>query len=147
MVGVVLEDEAIRLRPVTHQDVDPWLAGEDDEQIRWFEFPRPARRQDVVQAVQRWQDSWRREGPVRHWAIVERNTDRLAGGVEIRDLGSGEINLSYLVFPSFRHRGFATRASRLALGYAAREMGGTTAIIKVLEGNVASLRQTNATSI
>jgi RimJ/RimL family protein N-acetyltransferase len=115
MVGVVVEDEAIRLRPVTLEDVDPWLAGKDEEQIRWFEFPRPARRQDVLQAVQRWQASWRQGGPVRHWAIVDRNTDLLAGGVEVRDLSSGEVNLSYLVFPSFRQRGFATRASRLAL--------------------------------
>src|SRR5688500_2847237 len=120
-------------------DVDEWLAGEDDEQVRWFEFPRPSRRDDVVRAVEGWQDSWKSAGPVRQWAVCERSSGRIAGGVEVRKLGQGEVNLSYVVFPDFRRAGIASRAARLALQYAAREMGATEAVIKILEGNAGSL--------
>jgi RimJ/RimL family protein N-acetyltransferase len=137
--GAVLEDDILRLRPLSLDDVDEWMAGEDDEQIRWFEFARPARRDDVAQAIERWQDSWQSGGPVRHRAVCDRSTGHIAGGVEVRDLGNGEVNLSYLVFPGFRRMGIATRASRLALRYAAGEMGATIALIKILEGNSASL--------
>lgn len=139
MVGVILEDDAIRLRPVGLADVDEWMAGEDEEQIRWFEFPGPASREDVERAVNAWMDSWRSGGPVRHWAICDRELGRIAGGVEVRDLGDGQVNLSYVVFPPFRRTGVATRASRLALRYAAGEMGATDAVIKVLDGNAGSL--------
>ncbi len=87
LFGVVLEGEAVRLRPLSLADVDEWMAGEDDEQIRWFEFPRPARREDVVRAIERWQESWISGGPVRQWAVCERSTGQIAGGVEVRDLG------------------------------------------------------------
>jgi RimJ/RimL family protein N-acetyltransferase len=137
--GVVLEDDVLRLRPLTLEDVDEWIAGEDDEQIRWFEFARPAHRDDVVQAIERWQGSWRSGGPVRQWAVCAPPTGRIVGGVELRDLGNGEVNLSYVVFPGFRRAGLAARASHLALCYASCEMGARVAVIKVLEGNSASL--------
>ena len=65
VVGVVLKDELVQLRPLTLGDADEWLAGEDDEQLRGFEFPRRATRDDVVGAIERWQGSWRSGGPVR----------------------------------------------------------------------------------
>jgi RimJ/RimL family protein N-acetyltransferase len=133
-----LGGQGIVLRVLTLDDADEWLAGEDDEQIRWFEFPRPAGREDVVNAIERWRASWTSSGPVRHWAVCERGTDAIAGGVEVRDLGDDVVNLSYVVFPAFRRRGFATSASRLALAYAERELGAKTAVIQVLEDNVAS---------
>jgi RimJ/RimL family protein N-acetyltransferase len=133
-----LGDQTIVLRVLELDDADEWLAGEDDEQIRWFEFPRPATRDDVVSAIERWRASWQSEGPVRQWAVCERATGAIAGGVEVRDLGDRTVNLSYVVFPAFRRRGVATRASRLALAHAARELGARTAVIKVLAGNAAS---------
>ena len=135
---MVLSDGTIRLRPLSLDDVDEWMAGEDEEQIRWFEFPGPAPRENVVRAIEAWMESWRNDGPVRQWAVCDRS-GRIAGGVELRDLGAGEVNLSYVVFPPFRGEGLATRAGRLALGYAAATMGATAAVIKVLEGNSASV--------
>jgi RimJ/RimL family protein N-acetyltransferase len=135
----IIGDELVRLRPLDLVDVDEWMAGEDDEQIRWFEFPGSATRQNVIDAIQKWMYSWRTSGPVRHWAVREPTTDRILGGVEVRDLGGGEVNLSYVVFPWARRRGIATRAAELALAYAVKEMGARTAIIKVLQGNEASL--------
>ena len=120
-------------------DVSAWLAGEDEEQIRWFEFPGSATRADVERAVAAWQESWAREGPVRQWGVCVRPAHELAGGVEVRDLGDDRVNLSYVIFPPFRRRGLATRASRLALDYAAQALGASSAVIKILDGHEASL--------
>src|SRR4051812_26459488 len=98
------------------------MAGEDAEQIRWFEFPGPAPRANVVEVIRDWGRSWRTGGPVRHWAICNRESDSVLGGVEVRDLGGGEVNLSYVVFPAWRGRGIATRACRLALAHGSDEM-------------------------
>lgn len=132
-------DDLITLRRLSLDDVDEWLAGEDDEQIRWFEFPRPATRLDVERAITAWKESWRTDGVVRQWGVCLRSTRAIAGGVELRTLGGGEVNLSYVVFPSWRRLGIATRASRLALLYGTHVLGATTAVIKILDGNTASL--------
>jgi RimJ/RimL family protein N-acetyltransferase len=134
-----LSDGIVSLRPVTLDEADEWLAGEDDEQIRWFESARPARRADVVAAIDRWTESWYLGGPVRHWGIRNTSSDRLMGGVEVRDLDDGVFNLSYVVFPTFRRRGVATAASRLAIDAARTTLGAHTVRIKILEGNTASL--------
>jgi RimJ/RimL family protein N-acetyltransferase len=137
--AVLPSDGGVVLRPLGLADVDEWLAGEDDEQIRWFEFPRPAVRADVVHAIERWSESWRALGPVRNWAVCDTADGHILGGVELRDLGGSEVNLSYVVFPFARRQGVATRAAMLALAYAVAEMGARVAVIKILDGNVASL--------
>jgi RimJ/RimL family protein N-acetyltransferase len=137
--AVLPSDGVVVLRPLGLDDVDEWLAGEDDEQIRWFEFARPAVRDDVVHAIERWSGSWRALGPVRNWGVCDARTGRILGGVEVRDLGDGEVNLSYVVFPFARRQGIATRAAMLALAYAIAEMGARVALLKILDGNVASL--------
>ena len=132
-------DGVVLLRRLSMDDVDAWLAGEDDEQIRWFGFPGPATRAHVERAIAAWQESWASEGAIRHWGVCVLPARELAGGVELRDLGDGRVNLSYVIFPPYRRRGLATRASRLALNYAAQVLGAASAIIKIIEGNEASL--------
>ena len=136
---MLLTDGVVVLRPVTMDDVDDWLAGEDDEQIRWFEARGPAPRENVVAAVERWTAGWAEEGDVRHLAVTDAATGAIAGGVELRLLGPGLANLSYLVFPAFRRRGFAVRASRLLVAWGRDHLGLRAVEVKVLEGNVASL--------
>jgi RimJ/RimL family protein N-acetyltransferase len=138
-VTVLLSDDVVLLRPLTPDDVDEWIAGEDAEQVHWFEFPGPAPRASVERAIAAWAESWRNGGPVRHWAICDQETGRIIGGVELRDLGDGDINLSYVVFPAWRRRGIATRACGLALAYAAAATGSRAAIVKVLRDNEASI--------
>jgi len=36
-------DDLITLRRLSLDDVDEWLAGEDDQQVKWFEFRDPRR--------------------------------------------------------------------------------------------------------
>jgi RimJ/RimL family protein N-acetyltransferase len=139
MFGPELLGESIRLRPLVLGEAEEWLAGEDDEQIRWFEAPAPSTLSDVTRAIGEWQSSWRDLGPVRHWGIRPLDADTLFGGVELRELGDAVVNLSYLVFPPYRRAGIAVSASKVALRYATKEMGARQAMVKVLQGNEASL--------
>jgi RimJ/RimL family protein N-acetyltransferase len=126
------------LDPLVADDALEWLAGEDEEQRRWFEAPRPAQLSDVEEFIASCQDSWRTMGDHRHWGIRKVDSQLLMGGVDLRIIGIDQVNLSYVVFPQYRRNGVARRASRLALNYASTSMGAKTAIIKMLLGNVSS---------
>jgi len=140
MDGAVLTGSRLRLVPVVRDEAEEWLAGEDLEQVRWF-GPRASELGDVVRAVDEWQASWRDGGPVRHWGIRPLDSNVLMGGVEIRIVADGDrsVNLSYLVFPPYRRRGYAVEASRLALDYAKSELGATHALIRMAEQNDVSI--------
>jgi RimJ/RimL family protein N-acetyltransferase len=138
-VAVLLSDDMVVLRQLLPDDVDEWMAGDDAEQIHWFEFPGPVPRRDVERAIAAWSESGPTDGPVRHWAICDQETGGLVGGVELGDLGDGAVDLSYVVFPAWRRRGIATRACRLALAYAVAAMECRSACVKVLQGHVASI--------
>jgi RimJ/RimL family protein N-acetyltransferase len=135
----VLLGETIRLQPVVLDEAEEWLAGEDDEQLRWFEAPGPAPLSNVVRAITEWQASWEAHGGIRHWGVRPVDSDTILGGVELRQLGNQQVNLSYLVFPPYRHRGIAVQASKLAIAYAAREMGAKRVIVKMLQDHGVSL--------
>ena len=136
---VVIERAGLVLRPPRLADAAEWLAGEDDEIVRWFEFPRPSTLTDVERAIERWDQSWKHDGPVRCWAVCDPPTGAIAGGVELTRLNETDVNLSYWVFKPWRGRGIATRAAVLALEYAMSDMHASLAVMKVLEGNTFSL--------
>jgi RimJ/RimL family protein N-acetyltransferase len=134
----VLTDGELLLRPLDATDAAEWLAGEDDEQRRWFEEPRASQIADVEAFILRCQESWRTLGARRQWGIRRVGAEELLGGVELRALGGGEVNVAYIVFPDFRGQGLALKASELALEYAVAEMEATVAMFKVLPGNLPS---------
>jgi RimJ/RimL family protein N-acetyltransferase len=136
---MVIDSDTLRLRPPTLADAREWLSGEDDEVARWFEFPRRSTLEDVERAIERWSESWQLGGAVRCWAICDRETGAIVGGVELRRLDQHDVNLSYWVAAGWRRRGIATHAAELALGYAATAMRASRAVIKVLDGNIASI--------
>lgn len=132
-------DDGIVLRPLRIEDAPAHHAGEDEEQIRGFEFPGPATLDHVIAAIERWQRAWRAGGPERNFGIWLPDGATLIGNVEVRLLDGGVVNLSYVVFPPWRRQAIATRAARLALRYAASAMGVDRARIVVRETNVASV--------
>jgi RimJ/RimL family protein N-acetyltransferase len=138
MFGETLTDGVVVLEPLVADDAEKWLAGEDEEQLRWFEAPRAAELSDVQRFIISCQNSWRTMGDHRHWGIRRSESAVLVGGVDLRVLGDGEVNLSYVVFPQFRRQGIARRASLLALNYATKSLGSRCAVIKMLPGNVSS---------
>jgi RimJ/RimL family protein N-acetyltransferase len=113
-VAVLLSDDVVVLRRLVPEDAAEWAAGDDAERIDW-----PGLGAD---------------GPVRHWAICDQETGRLIGGVKL-----GAVDLSSVVFPAWRRRGMATRACRLALAYAASAMESHVAVVRVLQGDAASI--------
>jgi RimJ/RimL family protein N-acetyltransferase len=133
-----LTDGVLMLEPLAEDDAPEWLAGEDEEQLRWFEASRPAQLSDVQQFITSCQESWRSLGSHRHWGIRRVDSSVLLGGVDLRALENERVNLSYVVFPPFRRQGVARRASLLALTYASTSMGASSAVIKMLPGNVSS---------
>ena len=106
---VVLRGDGIFLRPLRQADATAHHAGEDDAQLRGFEFPGPASLARVEAAIAEWRWSWATSGPVRNFGIWSAATGGLVGNVEVRVLDGNEVNLSYLVFPEWRRRGVATR--------------------------------------
>jgi RimJ/RimL family protein N-acetyltransferase len=138
MVDHSLTDGVVNLKPLVLDDAPEWLAGEDEEQLRWFEAPHPAELSDVQHFIATCQRSWQTMGCHRHWGIRWVDSPELLGGVDLRALENDQVNLSYVVFPRFRRRGVARRASVLALDYAMRTMGTGSTLIKMLPGNVSS---------
>ena len=136
---VVLRGDGIFLRPLRQADATAHHAGEDDAQLRGFEFPGPASLARVEAAIAEWRWSWAASGPVRNFGIWSAATGGLVGNVEVRVLDANEVNLSYLVFPEWRRRGVATLAARLALEYGRTQLGARRARIEVLADNTASL--------
>jgi RimJ/RimL family protein N-acetyltransferase len=131
----------VTLTPVTDDDAPEWLAGEDPEQVAAFEFPRAGTMTDVRNAITNWRAAWTDDGSIRHWALRTVPDVQLAGGVELRALGSWDaVNLSYVIFPAFRQRGFATSAARAAIAYAFDVLGATEISLEILQGNAASRR-------
>lgn len=119
-----LTDSVVVLDGHTLDDLAAHLAGEDEEQARrmgWY--PASSTVETVGAAILRWQEEWRRGGATRAFAVREAATGGLVGQCEIR-LKDAEIGeMSYVVFPAYRGRGFATRAVRLACDFALAELG------------------------
>lgn len=136
MDAPVLRGEHLVLRGLVATDAEAWKAGEDPEQIRWFAAPGPAPMANVVASIEAWQAGWRDGGSVRQWGIEVAGV--LAGGVELRLRSAERADVSYVVFPTYRGRGVATEAVRLAVAWAGAHLGVVTVVAVVDERNVAS---------
>ena len=130
-------DGVVALRALRPEDAEAWKEGEDDEQRRWFEMPGPAPMENVIGAIARWRTEWRDGGSVRHFGIWR--GEALIGGVEIRVREDGRANVSYIVFPSWRRRGYAARAVRLATSWAFTALRVPAVVAIVHPENVASV--------
>ena len=127
----------VMLRALEVSDAAAWLAGEDDEQLRWFEMPA-ATLDDVTRAIERWQASWQEAGPVQQWGIWVDGGGALAGGVQLRVRDDRRANLSYVVFPAHRRQGVATAAVMLAAAWGLEHLDIDAVVAIVNEDNVAS---------
>ena len=115
-------DGVIVIRPFVHADAEAHLAGEDDEQRKWFAFPRASTLEGVIGFIALTQSEWQTGGRQRMFAVREAATDLLIGFVELRDRGDARANISVGIHPGSRRRGYAIRAVRLASRYAEDEL-------------------------
>ena len=113
-------------------------ANRDPEMAKRFDFPpgepspEPARR-----AIRRWQEEWRKRTLV-GFAVRDVGSREVIGGCELRIGKDGIANLSYFTVPSRRGEGIATRAAKLATGFAFSELHVERLEIRVETDNVAS---------
>jgi RimJ/RimL family protein N-acetyltransferase len=134
-----LSDGTIRLDAFSLADLDAHLAGEDDDQRRWFELPRASTVETVRAAIERWTAGWRDDGNLLAYAIRDARTGVLMGGCELRFEGD-RAQCSYWIFAPFRRRGVASAGLGLLCRFAARDLGMTEVEARVDPQNAASRR-------
>jgi RimJ/RimL family protein N-acetyltransferase len=136
----VLSDGVVQLDALTLSDAEAHWAGEDEEQARRFGwYPRRSTLDGVRAHILACEAEWRQGGPRLAWALREAGAKLLLGGCELRLQGDGTAHMSWWVFPSYRRRGFASRAVRLATQYAFQALGVREIEALVESDNLASL--------
>ncbi|HLI50647.1 MAG TPA: GNAT family N-acetyltransferase [Thermomicrobiaceae bacterium] len=141
--GEDLTDGVIALRPLTLDDADAHLAGEDEQQVRWLNDGGHSTPQTVQRHIERMLDARRRRIALWSFGVIEVASGDLVGNVEGNGLGTlvgvgtGEANISYVIYPDWRGRGYAVRAVLLLCDFL-RQNGIDRAIIRVHPDNVAS---------
>lgn len=134
-----LGDGVVLLRRWRDEDVEEAVAGHDPEIAHWFGWPAeavtPERHRSAIEA-------WHRDyadGRSRVCFVVTHDDD-LVGSVEVRGVGDGVGRLSWVSYVGHRRRGYATRAVRLLVDYALRDLRLGRVEAEVDADNEASLR-------
>jgi RimJ/RimL family protein N-acetyltransferase len=130
---VILEDEEIHLRPFEETDVQALVACLSDPEIsRWTRIPFPYTEADAVEFM--------RSTNERAFAITDRRSGELLGGIGMRMPSDGVGEVGYWVKREARGRGLATRALRLLARWALEEQRLARVQLTAEPGNLASLR-------
>jgi RimJ/RimL family protein N-acetyltransferase len=108
----VLRDGDLLLDSHRIEDAETHWAREDDEMRRRFDSRRRATLDEMRLAMQRWMDGRANGGPM--FAYAARQTPHgLVGGCELRLITPERANISYWLYPQYRGRGLAFRATSL----------------------------------
>jgi RimJ/RimL family protein N-acetyltransferase/nitrite reductase/ring-hydroxylating ferredoxin subunit len=135
-----LSDGVVLLRPLRAEDAPSITAACQDPAIaRWIPLiPVPYEEADarrfILMTLQAWAD-----GTGHEFAIADPGTNEWLGSVGIH-VGANprRFAVGYLVAPQHRRRGLATRALRLAAGWAFENLAVERLALWTLPGNVAS---------
>ncbi|WP_406002373.1 GNAT family N-acetyltransferase [Streptomyces sp. NBC_00829] len=135
-----LTDGIVALTPLTLEDVDAHLAGEDDLLVRWLNGG-PGTREGTEAYFRHCMEQWAIGGPLRAFGVRAGADAALAGTIDLRfempGLTEGQVNIAYGLYPAWRGQGLATRAVRLICHYAACE-GAIQGVIQVDPDNPGS---------
>lgn len=112
-----LTDGVVVLRPWRDEDIEPAIAGHDEEIARWFGFPavKPSYEEHRA-AVEEWRRRYA-EGRSGVNFLVEHD-GAVVGSVEVRNVGNDTGSLTWTLYAGHRGQGYATRAVRLLVDYA-----------------------------
>lgn len=133
-----LEDEVIRLRPFTTDDIPAVTAACQDPEIpRWTLVPT-----DYTEDVAReWIESIATPADERlSLAVEDRGTGRLAGAISIWIVKREVGEFGYWAVAEFRGRGLMTRALSLLARWTLDELGLARLQLGTIPGNAASER-------
>jgi RimJ/RimL family protein N-acetyltransferase/8-oxo-dGTP pyrophosphatase MutT (NUDIX family) len=132
----ILSDGVVTLAPYAESDIEPHVAGEDEEMLFWHGQPYPSDAEGMLEVIARWRRE-REAGTRLVFAIRADGTT--VGGAELQPRGE-TAELSWWLYAGHRGRGHATRATRLLVEHAFADLGVRRVEAKVDPRNVASQR-------
>jgi len=134
-----LTDGVVTLRPWRDDDIEPAIAGHDEEIAYWFgsDEVTPTYEQHA-EAVDRWRRAYAEGRSIVNF-VVEYDGSPV-GSVDVRDMGGRTGSLSWTLYAGYRGRGYATRAVRLLTDYAIDALGMARVEAQVEPGNEAAMR-------
>ena len=136
-----LTDGTLRLRPWRLEDVPRVSeACQDPEIPRWTRVPSPYTRAHATDFVERSARTWA-QGTDAAFVIVDAESGRLLGAIGVHRFGGEDDGpeIGYWLEREARGRGVATRALRLVVDWACRELG-VRLLLQVDVRNAASRR-------
>jgi RimJ/RimL family protein N-acetyltransferase len=153
---ITYSDGVVTIRPLRADDIEADLAAKDDEQIDWLWDPGqrgaweamtgPEQRARALSTLRQAEDSF---GPGPKWAFAADLVDVAYVAYVDCDLANrhaplGHANIAYSAHPSFRGRGYVSRAVRLVFQFLEDNTSASEAHIIVDIKNGASLRVARA---
>ena len=129
-----LEDDAVVLRPFEEDDA-PALAvaiGDDPELDRWTSIPFPYTERHAREFIATTEET--------AFAILDRSTGELLGGIGSRVAGPAVVEIGYWVKAGARGRGIATRALALIVRFAFDELDAARVQLTTEPENLGSQR-------
>jgi RimJ/RimL family protein N-acetyltransferase len=131
---VRLEVGEIALRPLAESDVAALVAaiGDDPDLDRWTRIPFPYHAKHAREFLASTEEST--------FAIVDRASGELLGGIGTRVLDAAIVEIGYWVKAEARGRGVATLALELIARFAFTELGAARVQLRTEPDNIASQR-------
>jgi RimJ/RimL family protein N-acetyltransferase len=136
-----LGDGVIELRVIEPADAPALIAeAHDAEERRWALLAPPTGPAELAISAERAALEWM-VGPVGRLAVIDTETGRFAGSVQLRQGGPPQIaNIGYSVQAAFRGRGYTTRALRLLIHWVFTATDITRLELGAKSANMASRR-------
>jgi RimJ/RimL family protein N-acetyltransferase len=135
-----LHDDVLGLRVLAPEDAQAMAELDDTEALRWSFDARPPSTAESAVLATRAGLQWL-VGPAARVAMVDLATGRFAGQVSLRRNGPPQVcGVGYAVHPTFRGRGYTTRALRLIVPWAFEQAGIARLELGAKTGNIASQR-------
>jgi RimJ/RimL family protein N-acetyltransferase len=130
---VTIQDDAIRLRPPSEDDIPAIVAAcQDPEIARWTAVPSPYTEEDAR--------TWLASEEETAFVVVDRESGELLGAIGVQEVGQANAQVGYWVKREARGRGVATAALRLLARYAVEELGAGRVQLFTEPENIASQR-------
>jgi 8-oxo-dGTP diphosphatase len=131
-------DGVVLIRPLAVSDAEAHFAGEDDEMIRWLSGA-PSTLESNRDFIADTLRMWAAGGPQFVFGVRWAATDELVGTIDARtreeELGPGQVNIAYGVYPPWRGRGIAVRAVALMMEFLRTLPDATQGVIRVDPAN------------
>jgi len=108
-----ISNNVIVLNRFQFSDWNDHFLHEDDVMRKWLQNDEKSTEDNVKKAIRKWHQSWREKSKLKAFAIREKDSNNLVGGLELRIGEEQRAQCSYWIFQSFRGKNYASQALRL----------------------------------